>query len=91
MGNKVTLLTPEEAMEKLGIRTRFGLSELIRKGLPCYRVGRLIRISQEDLDRYLAKKKGPQIPAPLPEIPLISGRGATCAGRSFTRGMTEKY
>jgi putative molybdopterin biosynthesis protein len=57
------LLTAEDVAQKLRIK-KYTVYELIKRGeLPSSKVGKQVRISQADIDRYLAANKtGPQYP-----------------------------
>lgn len=50
-------LTPEEVAERLRI-SRFTVYELVKRGeLPAYRVGKQVRVDEEDLEAYKARAK----------------------------------
>lgn len=51
------LLTPEEVCIKLDIKMSKFRSAVFKKEIPVIRIGRLIRIDQEDLDRWIKSLK----------------------------------
>ena len=57
MAKAKKFLTLEEVAELLGVNYQL-IYRLIRSGeLPAIRLGRIYRVTEEDLDAYLAKKK----------------------------------
>jgi putative molybdopterin biosynthesis protein len=72
---EVNLLTAEDVAKQLRIK-KYTVYELIKRGeLPSSKVGKQVRISQVDIDRYLdASKTGPQFGDHLPsDSPRTSG------------------
>ncbi len=79
------LYTPEEVAAKLQI-SKYTVYEMVKRGeLPATRIGKKIRIDQQDLDAYLQRKKGASAfiseETPTKEIPdsaqLISNKFKT--------------
>jgi putative molybdopterin biosynthesis protein len=89
------LLTAEDVAQQLRIK-KYTVYELIKRGeLPSSKVGKQVRVSQADMDRYLASNKtGPQYPERSPEsgcevVDLISS-GRPSASRNGAESSVEK-
>ncbi len=55
--------TAEAVAEEWGTSPGF-VRLLVRRGeLPAYRLGRLVKLKQEDVDAYLARVRQPAVPA----------------------------
>lgn len=52
-----TLLTVKEVAALLKLSTRSVRRRIAEKVLPCIRIGRSIRVSKQDLDRYIAANR----------------------------------
>jgi putative molybdopterin biosynthesis protein len=75
------LLTAEDVAQQLRIK-KYTVYELIKRGeLPSSRVGRQVRVAQEDIDRYLrAGRTGPLFTGEKPRGPRAEGEGVEGTG-----------
>ncbi len=51
------LLTPQEVCELLGIKMSKLRSAIFRREIPIIKIGRLVRVSQDDLAQWLNQNK----------------------------------
>lgn len=55
--NNQKLLTPQEVCELLGIKMSKFRSVIFRKEIPIIKIGRLVRVSQHDLEQWVNQNK----------------------------------
>ena len=51
------LLTPEQVAKKLGVKTITVYKWAQSNDIPCYRLGRLVRFLDEDIDVYINERR----------------------------------
>lgn len=70
------LLSPDQVAEQLGVQVKTVYVLIHERGLPAFRLGRTLRVKEQDVERWLEGQRVQQLddPVSMPEFRATPGR-----------------